>query len=69
MKFVYKIEIYINFVRLLSNFNFVFKYCDICDVNEYVISLLFLFQINYLSLTENIQFKRKTKCKYLKICH
>ena len=54
---------YINFVRLLSNYNFVFKYCDICNVNEYVISLLFLFQINYILLTENIQFKRKTNGK------
>ena len=42
-------EIYINFVRLLSNYNFVFKYCDICNINEYVISLLFLFEINYLT--------------------
>ena len=53
-------EIYINCVRLLFNYNFVFKYCDICNVNEYVINLLFLFQINYLLLTDNIQFKRKT---------
>ena len=53
-------EIYINFVRLLFNYNFVFKYCDICNVNEYVINFLFLFQINYLLLTDNIQFKRKT---------
>ena len=63
MKFVYKIEIYINFLRLISNYNFFFKYCDICNVNEYVISLLFLFQINYLLFTENIQFKRKTNGK------
>ena len=63
MKFVCKIEIYINFVRLLSNYIFVFKYCDIFNVNEYVICLLFLFQINYLLLTANVQFKRKTNGK------
>ena len=59
MNILYKSEIYINFVRLLSNYNFVFIYCDICNVNEYVISLLFLYQINYLLLKDNIQFKRK----------
>ena len=50
MNILYKSEIYINCVRLLSNYNVVFKYCDMCNVNEYVISLLFVYQINYILL-------------------
>ena len=55
MNILYKSDIYINCKRLLSKYNIVFKYCDICIVNEYVEFIVFIYKRIILKITLNLR--------------
>ena len=61
MSILYKNEIYVNFVNIISDNNFVFKYCAICIVNDFVLSIFFLNQMKFLLRKENTEFTVDSK--------
>ena len=75
MSILYKNEIYLKFVNLISENNFILKYCDIyICINDFVLHVFFIFQMKYLLRKENTEFAIDTKSnskqnrKYLKLC-